>query len=61
MDTDTIIECTNWDEEVAVATWVEERVGRVEQARQERVHVSSEAVVACPRCGFEFKVGKSLK
>ena len=40
---------------------VEDRVGRVEQARQNRVHVSPETVVACPKCGFEFKVGKSLK
>ena len=40
---------------------VEERVGRIEQARQERVHVTPETVVACPECGFEFKVGKSLK
>ena len=40
---------------------VEERVGRVERARQERAHVSPETVVACPRCGFEFKVGKSLR
>ena len=40
---------------------VEERVERVETARQERVHVTPESVVACPRCGFEFKVGKSLK
>ena len=27
----------------------------------ERVHAAPESVVACPRCGFEFKVGKSLK
>jgi hypothetical protein len=40
---------------------VEERVGRVETARQERAHVTPETVVACPRCGFEFKVGKSLR
>ena len=40
---------------------VEERVGRVEQARQERVHVTPETVVECPKCGFEFKVGKSLR
>lgn len=39
---------------------VEARVGRVERARQERVHVTPETVVACPACGFEFKVGKSL-
>ena len=39
---------------------VEERVGRVEQARQERVHVTPETVVECPKCGFEFKVGKRL-
>ena len=39
---------------------VEERVGRVEQARRERVRVSPETVVSCPKCGFEFKVGKSL-
>ena len=25
MDTDTRIECTNWDEEVAVATWAKGR------------------------------------
>ena len=29
--------------------------------RQERAHVTPETVVACPRCGFEFKVGKSLR
>ena len=52
---DTRIECTNWDEEV------EERVVRVERARQERAHVTPETVVACQRCGFEFKVGKSLR
>jgi hypothetical protein len=40
---------------------VEERVGRVETARQERAHVTPETLVACPRCGFEFKVGKSLR
>ena len=40
---------------------VEERVERVETARQERAHVTPETVVACPRCGFEFKVGKSLR
>ena len=40
---------------------VEERVVRVERARQERAHVTPETVVACPRCGFEFKVGKSLR
>ena len=40
---------------------VEERVVRVETARQERAHVTPETVVACPRCGFEFKVGKSLR
>ena len=38
-----------------------ERVGRVESARQERSHVSPEVVVECPKCGFEFKVGKSLR
>ena len=40
---------------------VEERVGRAETARQERARVTPESVVACPRCGFEFKVGKSLR
>ncbi len=40
---------------------VRERVERVEQARAERVHVTPETVVECPKCGFEFKVGKSLK
>jgi hypothetical protein len=40
---------------------VAERVERVERARQERVHVTPETVVACPKCSFEFKVGKSLK
>ena len=40
---------------------IAERVGRVERARRERVHVTPETVVACPECGFEFKVGKSLK
>ena len=40
---------------------VEERVERVEAARQERSHVTPETVVECPKCGFEFKVGKSLK
>lgn len=40
---------------------VEERVGRVEAARRERSHVSPEVVVECPKCGFEFKVGKSLR
>ena len=40
---------------------VEERVERVEQARAERVHVTPETVVECPKCGFEFKVGKSLR
>ena len=39
---------------------VEARVERVESARQERLHVSPETVVECPKCGFEFKVGKSL-
>ena len=39
---------------------VEERVERVESARVERAHVTPETVVACPKCGFEFKVGKSL-
>ena len=28
--------------------------------RAERDHVTPETVVACPRCGYEFKVGKSL-
>ena len=27
---------------------------------QERDHVTPETVVACPRCGYEFKVGRSL-
>ena len=40
---------------------VEGRVERVEAARQERSHVTPETVVECPKCGFEFKVGKSLK
>ena len=40
---------------------VEGRVERVEQARAERVHVTPETVATCPKCGFEFKVGKSLK
>jgi len=39
---------------------VEERVVRVEQARRDRVHVTPDTVVECPKCGFEFKVGKSL-
>jgi len=40
---------------------VEERVGRAETAMRERARVTPETVVACPRCGFEFKVGKSLR
>ena len=40
---------------------VEERVGRVEQARQERAHVTPDVVVKCPSCGTEFRVGKALK
>ena len=37
------------------------RQKRPESARLERVHATPEVVVECPRCGFEFKVGKSLK
>lgn len=39
---------------------VEERVGRVCGERKDRVHVSPDTVVACPRCGFEFRVGRTL-
>lgn len=39
---------------------VDGRVGRTLAERDGRVHVSPDTVVACPRCGFEFRVGKKL-
>jgi len=42
----------------------EEMAERVDRACREgggRAHVSPETVVRCPKCGFEFKVGKSLQ
>ena len=40
---------------------IEERVSRACRIAAGRAHVSPESVVRCPRCGFEFKVGKSLR
>ena len=31
------------------------------QERDETVHVSPDTVVECPKCGFQFRVGKTLK
>ena len=39
---------------------VDERVERVCAERKGRVHVTPDTVVACPKCGFEFRVGKTL-
>ena len=41
----------------------EEIAERVVRAGRDdaRAHVSPETVVRCPKCGFEFKVGKSLQ
>ena len=40
---------------------IEERVSRACRIAAGRAHVSPASVVRCPRCGFEFKVGKSLR
>ena len=40
---------------------IAERVGRACREGGGRAHVSPESVVRCPKCGFEFKVGKSLR
>ena len=39
---------------------IEERVSRACRTGGNRAHVSPEKLVRCPKCGFEFKVGKSL-
>ena len=31
------------------------------QAKDEMVHVSPDTVVECPKCGFQFRVGKTLR
>ena len=36
------------------------KMPRAQEGGQERDHVTPETVVACPRCGYEFKVGRSL-
>ena len=40
---------------------IEARVERTKSGAAEREHVSPDTVVACPRCGYEIRVGKSLK
>ena len=40
---------------------IEERVSRACRTGGNRAHVSPEKLVRCPKCGFEFKVGKSLR
>ena len=40
---------------------IEERVERAGSGAAERRRVTPDTVVECPKCGFEFRVGKSLK
>ena len=51
----------NADDGASEEDEIEERVSRACRIAAGRAHVSPESVVRCPRCGFEFKVGKSLR